>query len=233
VLKKSTRLGLERVREGVEDRVQAARIRRTAVRNGILSVLFIAVPFALGAILYFNAAKPLPPEEPPPALLNIIKGIGSKVRAGALAINNRFLHQEVVQPQEPPPPQETAPVEQPPLEKQPSPPEKEAAPPEEPKDVPPLSPPDLPGPAETPEPSPAPPLPEEQPPPPAPDEKPAVPPAQPEQPSPQPPKDSAAPEPEPEKEKPAVMKCPNCNKTILKSDPRCPWCGFDNSQGTK
>lgn len=194
--------------ETIEERIEARKARRDASRNKVVSVFLIVLPILAGALAYYSATRTPEPGSEESAFVRLIREIGGRVRKGALAINERALHQEVTEPPPEPVRQEKDTEQEVPAGQEPG---------EEPSEVPPEEageggkpavPPEglEPGPEE-------PELPPEE----------MVPPEEgaPEEPGP-------IEEPAPPKKKVDIIKCPDCNTSLKKTDPKCPWCGWVN-----
>lgn len=206
--KKLTKFGTDRHKsESVEDRMEAAKLQRASTRNKVLAIAFLVLPLLIGVIAYYNASKTAEEGAEESGLAKLVKAVGSKAKAGALAVNERVLKQEVV---EPPSEEGTEPEEGTgePDTSSPEPPETPETPeaPLEPLTGEPEQPEQPPAEAGTPsEPEPEPETPKETPPEPEPPSEPEKP-AEPEQP--EEPEKPAEPEPEKTPEKPAEPETP-------------------------
>ena len=109
--KKLTRFGTDRQKsDSVEDRLEAAKRKRAAIRNNILAVIFIVLPILVGVGAYYAASKKVENKEEESGFGKLVKNVGARIKPGLIAIGKDILKQEPVKPKEEPP--ESKPDEQ-------------------------------------------------------------------------------------------------------------------------
>jgi DNA-directed RNA polymerase subunit M/transcription elongation factor TFIIS len=111
--KKLTRFGTDRQKsDSVEDRLEAAKRKRAAVRNNILAVVFIVLPVIIGVVAFYTASKKPEEGKEPSGFGKLVKDMGARIKPGLLAIGKDILKQEPAKPEEKPAEPEQKPEEE-------------------------------------------------------------------------------------------------------------------------